>query len=57
MMYLQTPCPPHEWSHASTVGYFRCGRCGEQINFDDPRYAELLAQGRASAGDDEAEAA
>jgi transketolase len=33
----------HVWSHAPTVGYFRCD-CGERIDHDDPRYGELLAK-------------
>lgn len=35
-------CPPHSWAHAPTVGYFRCGKCGERIEHDDPRYADMI---------------
>jgi hypothetical protein len=35
------PCPPHQWSHAPTVGYFYCDRCRTRVEHSDPRYAEL----------------
>jgi tRNA(Ile2) C34 agmatinyltransferase TiaS len=31
----------HQWCHASTVGYFRCDRCGERVEHTDPRYEAL----------------
>jgi hypothetical protein len=44
MITLIEPCPPHTWSHAPTVGYFRCDKCQDRIEHSDPRYAELLAK-------------
>jgi len=35
------PCPPHQWAHAPTVGYFRCMKCSERVEHSDPRYAEI----------------
>jgi hypothetical protein len=35
-------CPPHQWAHAPTVGYFLCGKCGERIEHTDPRYDQML---------------
>lgn len=35
-------CPPHQWAHSPTVGCFTCMRCPERVNYDDPRYDELL---------------
>jgi hypothetical protein len=39
---IAQPCPPHEWGHAPTVGYFECFKCRERINYDDPRYDAML---------------
>jgi hypothetical protein len=44
MLTTMKPCPPHLWGHAPTVGYFHCGKCGEQINYDDPRYDAMLKE-------------
>lgn len=43
-MLVLKPCPPHSWAHAPTVGYFSCMNCRERVNYDDPRYAEILAE-------------
>lgn len=40
---LVQPCPPHEWGHAPTVGYFHCGKCQRTVMFDDPEYKEIEA--------------
>ncbi len=40
---LVQPCPPHQWAHASTVGYFLCMNCRKQVNHDDPEYAKIMA--------------
>lgn len=43
------PCPPHQWSHAPTVGYFYCDRCRTRIEHSDPRYAATQAEYFAAA--------
>jgi hypothetical protein len=44
MLTTMKPCPPHLWGHAPTVGYFHCGKCDEQVNYDDPRYDAMLKE-------------
>jgi hypothetical protein len=46
---LVPPCPPHVWAHAPTCGYFTCMNCREHVNYDDPRYAELLGETKCAA--------
>jgi hypothetical protein len=41
MVLLVQPCPPHNWMHAPTVGYFCCHKCGARVEHDDPRYAHI----------------
>jgi len=42
---MSKPCKPyeHQWCHAPTVCYFRCDRCGERVEYADPRYEALEA--------------
>lgn len=42
MITIISPCPPHEWGHAPTVGYFVCAKCREQVEHSDPQYSVLL---------------
>lgn len=38
------PCPPHRWSHATTVGYFQCLDCKKRVDWDDPEYDALVIE-------------
>ena len=38
------PCPPHEWAHAPTVGYFACGKCRARVDHSDPEYNQMLLE-------------
>ncbi|MES2903232.1 MAG: hypothetical protein V4696_03520 [Pseudomonadota bacterium] len=41
------PCPPHQWGHAPTVGYFTCFKCDARVDHSDPQYAGLMAEREA----------
>ncbi len=41
---LVEPCPPHQWGHAPTVGYFRCSKCDKHVWHNNPEYSTLLAE-------------
>jgi hypothetical protein len=49
MMTILQPCPPHQWSHAPTVGYYMCGKCRERRDWKHPKYAEAEAEYRQPA--------
>lgn len=42
--FIVQPCPPHAWGHAPTVGYFHCQKCNQRIEYNDPRYTQMLAE-------------